>query len=181
MVRGKAGSKCHSCRFSFCKANSRAGLPPAHGLIIPQQCKLSINSCSRAGGVEIPQNTSTYRVYGNVTSQLGPSKGTDSDGMNGVNRRTQGLKNLQNNPKGDSFPLPAPAGKLTRSPAAPAGRAAGIPRAPAHRSSLLSLVGLAFWCPRFSTFPRDVHSRQHCQPCCPQRRQAAHPSTCPPK
>lgn len=55
--------------------------------------RLSINSCSQAG-VEIPQHTSSYEVYGNVTSQLGLSKGTDSDAMDGANRRTQGLKNL---------------------------------------------------------------------------------------
>lgn len=44
--------------------------------------------------MEIPQHASSYEVYGNVTSQLGLSKGTDSDAMDGANRRTQGLKNL---------------------------------------------------------------------------------------
>lgn len=43
--------------------------------------------------MEVPQHTSSYGVYGNVTSQVGPSKGTDSDEMDGA-KRTQGLEKL---------------------------------------------------------------------------------------
>lgn len=47
--------------------------------------------------------------------------------------------------------------------------------------TFLPFLGLTFWCPRLSTFPRDTQSHQHFQPCCLQHRRGAHPSMHPPE
>lgn len=50
----EAGSKHHGCWLAFCKANSGAELPPAHGLIIPQEqgSPLTLGLAPPARGLE---------------------------------------------------------------------------------------------------------------------------------
>lgn len=113
-----------------------------------------MNSCCQAAG-QIPQHSSSYGVYGNVTSQWGPSRGTNSSEMDRANRRAQGFENLRNN----SETIPYTAGS---------GRGSHISCRKSSRHSqgiaFLSLLGLTLWCPRFSTFPRVTQSQQHLQP-----------------
>lgn len=164
----EAGNKHHRCLFPSCRANSRAGRPPAPGLIIPQQ--RGVNSCARAGEAETPQHTSSCGVCRNVTPR---SRGPTHQGWTEPTGGPQTLKKLQNDPKGACFPRQHRRGD-------------GLTPSPQREEQLVSrdtgtelqppvLAGVCFLVPRIQHLPQGVRSH----PSCSQGRQGDSPRCVP--